>query len=188
MSKYGRNSIDIDAIKILQESNLEVGTKTDGSPTVSLSEIHDEVAYYRVMLNYIAKLERMNYPPIIFGLIQKYGTCGLTEDGTKLLDIVNKATLVFKHQKYYRLHPKLACLCNFIVKHELHEMLELGRVDGKVREKLTEKLEIIPTDVPNICLYERRAQEYRITEKICGRLVSALLPAVGIAGRFVLQA
>ncbi|MCR6741263.1 hypothetical protein NVV56_20475, partial [Aeromonas dhakensis] len=144
MSKYGRNSIDIDAIKILQESNLEVGTKTDGSPTVSLSEIHDEVTYYRVMLKYIAKLERMNYPPIIFGLVPKNGLpCGLTEDGKKLLTIVNNATLVFKHQKYYRLHPKLACLCNFIVKHELHEMLELGPVDGKVREKLTEKLEVL---------------------------------------------
>ena len=157
MSKYGRNSIDIDAIKILQESNLEVGTKTDGSPTVSLSEIHDEVAYYRVMLNYIAKLERMNYPPIIFGLIQKYGTCGLTEDGTKLLDIVNKATLVFKHQKYYRLHPKLACLCNFIVKHELHEMLELGRVDGKVREKLTEKLKVLLRELKS---YQLMCQTY----------------------------
>ncbi|MCZ4335715.1 hypothetical protein O4H51_23030, partial [Aeromonas hydrophila] len=77
MSKYGRNSIDIDAIKILQESNLEVGTETDGISTVGLFQIHNEVGYYREMLNYIAKLERMNYPPIIFGLVPKDGKpCG----------------------------------------------------------------------------------------------------------------
>ncbi|MGL6550310.1 hypothetical protein ACSZN3_15585 [Aeromonas hydrophila] len=158
MSKYGRNSIDIDAIKILQESNLEVGTETDGISTVGLFQIHNEVGYYREMLKYIAKLERMNYPPIIFGLVPKDGKpCGLTEDGVKLLAIVNNATLVFKHQKYYSLHPKLACLCNFIVKHGLHEMLELGPVDGKVREKLTEKLEVLLRELKS---YQLMRQTY----------------------------
>ena len=144
MSKYGRGCIDIDAIKILQESNLEVGTDTDGSPTVGLFQIHNEVGYYRELLSYTAKLEQMNYPPIIFDVVIKNGfPCALTKEGKKFTTIVNNATLVFKHQNYYRLHPKLACLCNFIVKHGLHKMLELGRISCEVRAMLTEKLKVL---------------------------------------------
>ncbi|MFQ1820248.1 hypothetical protein ACK37D_18970, partial [Aeromonas veronii] len=144
MSKYGRGCIDIDAIKILQESNLEVGTDTDGSPTVGLFQIHNEVGYYRELLSYTAKLEQMNYPPIIFDVVIKNGfPCTLTKEGKKFTTIVNNATLVFKHQNYYRLHPKLACLCNFIVKHGLHEMLELGLISCEVRAMLTEKLKVL---------------------------------------------
>ena len=157
MSKYGRNSIDRDAIKILQESNMDIGSDADGNPTIGLFQIHEEVGYYIQLLNYIAELERMNYPPIIFGLIQKNGTCGLTQDGTKFLAIVNNATLVFKHQKYYSLHPKLACLCNFIVKHGLHEMLELGRVSSEVRVKLIEKLVVLLRELKS---YKLMCQAY----------------------------
>ena len=101
MSKYGRGCIDIDAIKILQESNLEVGTDTDGSPSVGLFQIHNEVVYYRELLSYTAKLEQMNYPPIIFDVVIKNGfPCALPTEVTKLKTIVTNATSLLKHKAY----------------------------------------------------------------------------------------
>ena len=50
----------------------------------------------------------------------------LTKEGRELSDIVTLAMQVYKHQEFFNLHPKLACLCNFVVKHQLHEMIMDG--------------------------------------------------------------
>ncbi|HHQ4755460.1 TPA: hypothetical protein ACSP2Z_000224 [Aeromonas hydrophila] len=137
MSKYGRNSIDIDAIKMLQESTSAYRVEHDGSIAVEWSHIHGEIMYYAPLLKFISKMEKLVSAPELFCKSPLGTSVSCTKEGTEFYNSILLATLVHKHQNYYSLHPKLACLCNFVVKHHLFERIKDGVINSGVRATLT---------------------------------------------------
>lgn len=136
MSKYGRNSIDLDAIKILQESTSAYRVKHDGSIAVELSHIHDEIMYYSPLLRFISKMEKLVSAPELFCKSPVETSVSFTKEGKEFYNSILLATLVHKHQNYYSLHPKLACLCNFVVKHRLFDKIKYSVINSGARVTL----------------------------------------------------
>lgn len=155
MSKYGRGKVDVDAVKILRESVIDMDADINGSVTRGIHDIYGEVLYYSELLKFISKLERMDSPPIIFGPKARNGVYPLTKEGVELDSIVNKAILVSKHQEFYSLHPRLECLCNFVVKHDIAEMIGFGRISEEVRTKLTDKLKKLLSELKSFTLMQK---------------------------------
>ena len=126
MPKYVRNSIDIDAIPIQREPRKALRMNNAIPITRALREMLVQSVHYKALFKFIDKLEQMDAHPALFSAEILGWIYPLTKEGRELSDIVTLAMQVYKHQEFFNLHPKLACLCNFVVKHQLHEMIMDG--------------------------------------------------------------
>ena len=126
MPKYVRNSIDIDAIPIQREPRKALRMNNAIPITRALREMLVQSIHYQALFKFIDKLEQMDAHPALFSAEILGWIYPLTKEGRELSDIVTLAMQVYKHQEFFNLHPKLACLCNFVVKHQLHEMIMDG--------------------------------------------------------------
>jgi len=115
MPKYVRNSIDIDAIPIQREPRKALRMNNAIPITRALREMLVQSVHYKALFKFIDKLEQMDAHPALFS----------AEILGWIYPLTN-AMQVYKHQEFFNLHPKLACLCNFVVKHQLHEMIMDG--------------------------------------------------------------
>ncbi|HDZ8848468.1 inovirus-type Gp2 protein [Aeromonas veronii] len=136
MPKYSHNHVDIDAIPILHKPTKALRMKKASSITRTLSEMCHQSIYYPQLLKFIDYLAQREIPPALFSSKMAGGIYPLTKEGARLSGIITLAVQVYLHQEYFNLDPKLACLCNFVVKHQLREMIMDGGTSQDAQEKL----------------------------------------------------
>lgn len=135
MPKY--NHIDIDAIPIQHKTAKGLCVKNAIPITRALREMLAQSVHYQQLFKFIDKLEQMDARTALFSAEMLGGSIyPLTKEGRELSDIVTLAMQIYKHQEFFNLHPKLACLCNFVVKHQLREMIMDGGTSQDAQEKL----------------------------------------------------
>ncbi|MGN5114656.1 hypothetical protein [Aeromonas jandaei] len=134
MPKY--NHIDIDTIPIQHKTRKELRAKNAIPITRALREMLAQSVHYQQLFKFIDKLEQMDVYPTLFSAKILGWMYPLTNEGRELSDIVTLAMQIYKHQEFFNLHPKLACLCNFVVKHQLREMIMNGGACPDAQEKL----------------------------------------------------
>lgn len=135
MPKY--NHIDIDAIPIQHKTRKELRAKNAIPITRALREMLAQSVHYQQLFKFIDKLEQMDARTALFSAEMLGGSIyPLTKEGRELSDIVTLAMQIYKHQEFFNLHPKLACLCNFVVKHQLREMIMNGGACPDVQDSL----------------------------------------------------
>lgn len=135
MPKYNEH-IDIDAIPILHKPTKALRMKKATSITRTLSEMCHQSIYYPQLFRFIDYLAQRDTPPALFSSKMAGGIYPLTKEGARLSGIVTLAVQVYLHQACFNLDPKLACLCNFVVKHQLREMIMDGGVSHDAQKKL----------------------------------------------------
>ncbi|MEI4956941.1 inovirus-type Gp2 protein [Aeromonas caviae] len=136
MPKYSHNHIDIDAIPIQHKPTKGLRMNNAIPITRALREMLAQSVHYQHLFNFIEKLKQMNAGPLLYSTEMLGAIYPLTKEGRELSGVVTLAMQIYKHQECFNLHPKLACLCNFVVKHQLHEMIMDGGTSQVAQDNL----------------------------------------------------
>lgn len=139
MSKYGSGSVDVDAIHILQESTFEMNYDVKGCIALEMSAIHNEFIYYEQILEYAAKMKRMDDCPTLYVAKPRNDIYELTKEGVEFRSMVNLAMQVNKHQIFYAIFPEIKCICDFLVKYDIWNMILDGGTNLLVQADLRKK-------------------------------------------------